>query len=184
MEGIALTLIGAAVFSHSWHLLGLYDDSRTVGVIMGALALALLASLFFEPQLVGTQGLNDVRNLGEISIMKVLIGLWAVYTAAVAAQAAWDMEERAIGFYSVVLAAGSSIALFYYLQTMIDGAAPIVMIPLVVVSGLLALTGTLLFFLFALPLPVLKTGVAWIVLIASILVTVVGLSMVSTIIAF
>ena len=83
MEGFALILIGAAIFSHAWYLLGLYSDGRTVGILMAALALALLSTLTFDPQLLGLQGADGAQKLGEVTMMKTLIVLWAAYAGAV-----------------------------------------------------------------------------------------------------
>ena len=111
MEGFALILIGAAIFSHAWYLLGLYSDGRTVGVLMAALGAGLLITLTFEPQLLGMHGSDGAQQLGEITMMKTLIILWAAYAGAVAAQGWWDLEERAIGFYCLALAVGSGAIL-------------------------------------------------------------------------
>ena len=119
MEGLALTLIGAAIFSHSWYLMGLYSDGRTVGVLMAALGAGMLITLTLEPQLLGLQGADDSQKLGEITMMKTLIVMWAVYAGVVAAQGWADLEERAVGFYASVLAAGSLIALIYFVLQMV-----------------------------------------------------------------
>ena len=37
MEGLALILIGGALFAQSWNFLGLYSDGRMVGAFVGAL---------------------------------------------------------------------------------------------------------------------------------------------------
>ena len=92
MEGFAIILIGGAIFMHSWHLLGVCSDGRTIGALMAALAVGLLLALTFEPQLLGTQGSRPVLQLAEITVMKTLIVMWAIYAAAVAAQAFWGLE--------------------------------------------------------------------------------------------
>ena len=96
MEGIALILIGTAIFSHSWYLLGLYSDGRTIGVIMAALAVGLLVSLFaFNPQILGEQSTYAARQMGEVPVLKTIIVAWAIYAGVVAAQGIWDLEDRA-----------------------------------------------------------------------------------------
>jgi len=35
MEGVFFVLIGAALFSEAWYLLGLYSEGRTMGVFVG-----------------------------------------------------------------------------------------------------------------------------------------------------
>lgn len=182
MEGIGLALIGAAIFSHSWHVLGLYSDGRTLGTVMAGIGLALLASFTFEPQLVGSLGRNALEQLGEVNVMKGLMILWAIYAATVAAQAIWDLEDRALGFFGVMLAGGSAVFLFFFLQLMITGAAPLVMVPMVVAGGVLCLTGLLMFFYMAIPFPSLRLVTGWWMLVGSIIVAVIGVAMVTTVI--
>ena len=45
MEGISFILIGAALFSHSWYVLGLYPDGRTMGAFTAASGLGALITL-------------------------------------------------------------------------------------------------------------------------------------------
>ena len=49
MEAIFFVLIGVALFSHSWYLLGLYPDGRTMGLFTGGLGLASLIAITFAP---------------------------------------------------------------------------------------------------------------------------------------
>ena len=51
MEGVFLVLIGAAIFCHSWSLLGLYHEGRTMGTFVGGLGLVALISLTMAPML-------------------------------------------------------------------------------------------------------------------------------------
>ena len=82
MEGIALILIGGALFTQSWNFLGLYPDGRTVGVFVGILGLAALITIMLEPMLLVGDNLelmnrlkgepNKANPLAELSIMKML----------------------------------------------------------------------------------------------------------------
>ena len=190
MEGFALTLIGAAIFSHAWYLLGLYSDGRTVGILMAALAAALLITLTFEPQILGMQGPDGVQKLGEITMMKSLIILWAAYAGAVAAQGWWDLEERAIGFYAVALAVGSAVGLIYFATQLwehdklpgVDAAT--VTVSLTAVSGVLSVVGAMLFFYMAIPFYGLRVVAGWFSLIGSIGITAVGLAIITTLITY
>ena len=95
MEGIAFIFIGAAIFTHSWHLLGLYSDTRAFGVVMAGAALALFLSFFvFEPHMLGSLDDNSITRMGELTMLKTLILAWAVYAGIVAAQGVWELEER------------------------------------------------------------------------------------------
>ena len=182
MEGIGLALIGAALFSHSWHILGLFSDGRTVGTLMAAIGLTLLISLTFEPQIVGSLGRNPIEQLGEINVTKGLIVLWAIYAAIVAAQGIWDLEERALGFFSIALVGGSVVFLLFFLQLMLTGAEASVIIPFVLAGGLMSLVGLLLFFYMAIPFPALRQATGWLMLVGSIVVAVIGLAMITTVI--
>ena len=84
MEGLAFVFIGAALFSHSWHLLGLYPDGRTMGTYVGALGLATLIALPLTPMLL-VGGDPDAFPLAEVTVMKMLIILWAGYAVGVGA---------------------------------------------------------------------------------------------------
>ncbi len=190
MEGLALTLIGAAIFSHSWYLLGLYSDGRTVGILMAALGAGLLISLTLEPQLLGLQGADGAQKLGEITIMKTLIVLWAAYAGAVAAQGWSDLEERALGFYAAVLAVGSLVAVVYFVLQLYDHndlpgvEAAVVTASFTAVSGVLAVIGTMLFFYMAIPFFGLRLVAGWFSLIGSIAVAAVGLAIMTNVIAY
>jgi hypothetical protein len=181
MEGIALILIGTAIFSHSWHLLGLYSDGRTIGVIMAALAVGLAVSLFvFDPQILGEQSSHSARSMAEVPVFKAIIVAWAIYAGVVAAQGIWDLEDRALGFYAVPLTAVSVVALFFFLQIWVDGADVAPMVSLVVSGALLSIIGALLFFFTAIPFPGLRSVIGWAMLIESIALTAVGLAMITT----
>lgn len=181
MEGAALILIGGAIFSHSWHLLGLYADSRAAGVVMAGAALALLLALFaVQPQFLGGLGGNAAVRLGEITVMQTAVLIWAIYAGAVAAHCLWDMEERAVGFFSALLAAASVVFLFFFLQVWAldgDALAPLI---LVVSSAMLAIVGALLFFTLAIPFPALRSVSGWAMLIQSVFIIAFGLGMTVT----
>ncbi len=190
MEGFALTLIGAAIFSHAWYLLGLYSDGRTVGILMATLGAALLITLTLEPQLLGMQGADDVQKLGEVTMMKTLIVLWAAYAGAVAAQGWWDLDERAIGFYAVALAAGSAVAIIYFATQLwehdalpgVDAVA--VTVGFTAIAGALTVVGATLFFYMAVPFRQLDKVAGWFSLVGSIGITAVGLAIITTLIAY
>jgi len=190
MEGLALTLIGAAIFSHSWYLMGLYSDGRTVGVLMAALGAGMLITLTLEPQLLGLQGADDSQKLGEITMMKTLIVMWAVYAGVVAAQGWADLEERAVGFYASVLAAGSLIALIYFVSQLWEHndlagiEAMGVTASFTAVSGILTVIGTMLFFNMAIPFFGLRVVAGWFSLVGSIAIAAVGLAVMTNVIVY
>jgi hypothetical protein len=184
MEGISLILIGTAIFTHSWYQLGLYADGRTVGILMAGLAVALVVSLFaFEPQFLGTLSANDALKEGETTVLRSLMISWAVYMAAIAAQGFWDLDERAIGFYGILLTALSIIALLFFLQVWINTEESALMVPFVVSGALLSVVGALLFFSMAIPFPGLRSVSGWAMLLESIVIAGIGMAMITTVIS-
>ncbi len=183
MEGFAIALIGGALFMHSSHLVGLCSERRAIGALMAALAAGLLLTLTFEPQLLGTQGTNPIQRLAEVTVMKSLIVMWAIYAAAVAAQVVWDLEERAIGLYGVGLAAASGVAFFYYVTILFRNYTS-VMLEFSIVAAALVLVAALLIFLLAIPLNAMRGATGWAMLSLAIIVAAIGLAMYTTIIAF
>ena len=183
MEGFAITLIGGALFMHSSHLLGLCTDRRAVGALMTALTAGLLLTLTFEPQLLGTQGTNPIQQLAEVTVMKALIVIWAVYAAAVTAQVVLDLEERAIGFFSVGLAVANGVAFFYYVTILLRDYTS-VMLEFSMVTAVLMLVAVLLVFLMAVPFNAMRVATGWTMLSSAIVVVGIGLAMYTTVIAF
>lgn len=184
MEGIAFIFIGAAIFTHSWHLLGLYSDTRAFGVVMAGAALALLLSFFvFEPHMLGSLDDNSITRMGELTMLKTLILVWAVYAGIVAAQGVWELEERAVGFYAVPLAAVSLISLLFFLQVWINGAPDAIGIALLLVTALMTVIGALLFFCFTFPFNALRAVSGWAMIIMSVVIAAFGLAIATTAIA-
>ncbi len=184
MEGIVLILIGTAIFSHSWYLLGLYADGRTTGVIMAGLGIAMVLSLFtFAPQFInGLSPDSDIRTASTFLIQTITV-IWAIYALAVAAQALWDLEERAIGFYSILLFASSIVFLLFFVQLWIDHRGnDLVMVTLVAASSMLIIVSGLLFANLAIPFHALRRVAGWAMLIQSLFVVGVGMGMVTAII--
>ena len=49
MEGLFFVLIGAALFSQSWFMLGVYSEGKTVGVLVGGLGVLAIAAVLLSP---------------------------------------------------------------------------------------------------------------------------------------
>ena len=187
MEAVAFVIIGGALFSHAWYLLRLYPDGRTMGIFVGALGLAVLFTLTLDPMLltgIGDDGtpLKDANPLAEVTVMKMVILLWAGYAIGVAAQALWEFDERAIGFYSAVLAAASAVAFFYFSSTLFDPYGNAVLISLSAATLVLSFLAGMAFFFYAIPFAVLQPVTGWFLLIGGIAVSGIGLAIVSTLI--
>jgi hypothetical protein len=190
MEGFALLLIGAAIFSHAWYLLGMYSEGRTFGVLMAALGAGLLITLTFEPQVLGLMGADAEQKLGEVTMMKTLIILWAAFAGVVAAQGWWDLEERAIGFYAIALAVGSAVAVGYFSTQLwehdaLSGVSAVsVTVSLTAASAILSMLGAMLFFYMAIPFYGLRVVAGWFSLVGSIGVIGIGLGIITTLIQY
>lgn len=181
MEGIFFALIGAALFSQSWHVLGLYAEGRMMAIFTGGLGLLGLIALWQTPQLLTGDG-TGADMVAETTILKMVIIIWAAYAVGVAANGLWDFDERAIGFYGIFLAAGTAVSFIYYaveLEVPYSNSAWLGM------SGAtLALTAvaTIMFFYQAFGFHVLRLVTGWSLLIGGSVVGLVGLGVIGTVI--
>jgi hypothetical protein len=181
MEAVFFVLIGLALFSHSWNLLGLYPDGRTMGLFTGALGLGSLIAITFAPMvLVG--GDPDANVLAETNIIKMLIVAWAGYAVGVGAQGLWDFDDRAIGFYSAILTAISAVALFYFAANLADAYGNDVTIAMSAATLLLSILAGMVFFYLAVPFNALRQVAGWFLLVGSVVIAGIGLAIVSTVI--
>ena len=193
MEGLFFILIGAALFSQSWYMLGLYSDGRTVGIITGGLGLLAIAAVLLSPastltasgsawMLFTREGVKSGPWLAQAMTMKALILAWGLYAVGVAAHGLWDLDERAIGFYSAFLAVLSVAAFIYYTieLELLYG----VNTWLAVSAGALFLTvlATLMFFTLSFTFNVMRIVTGWFILIGGGVIALIGLGVLSTII--
>ena len=125
MEGLFFVLIGAALFSQSWYMLGVYSEGKTVGVLVGGLGVLAIAAVLLAPaatltasgsawMLLTGDGVKAGPWLAQTMIMKTLILAWGLYAVGVGAHGLWDLEEKAIGFYSAFLAVLSAVSFIYF----------------------------------------------------------------------
>ena len=181
MEALFLVLIGGALFCHSWSLLGLYHEGRAMGMYVGALGVVALIALMLEPMLlVGGQTGSDM--VVETNVMKVLIILWAGYAIGVGAHGLWEFDDRAIGFYSAFLFAGSLIALVYYAIELEGVYGDDVWIGLSAAALVLTVLAATLFFYLAIPFIALRKVAGWFILVGSIVVAGVGFAILTSLI--
>ncbi len=191
MEALFFVLIGAALFSQSWYMLGLYSDGRTVGVVMGGLGLLAIGSVLLSPastltasgsawMLLTGEGVKAGPWLAQTMIMKTLILAWGLYAVAVAAQGLWDLDERAIGFYSVFLAVLSAVAFLYFagqLELLYGVAAWLGMWGATLILTVLA---TMMFFTLSFTFNVMRVVTGWFILIGGGAVGAIGLAVLGT----
>ncbi len=181
MEALFLVLIGGALFCHSWSLLGLYHEGRTMGLYVGTLGVVALIALVLAPMLlVGGPAGSDV--VVETNVMKVLIILWAGYAIGVGAHGLWEFDDRAIGFYSGFLFAGSLIALLYYAIELEGVYGDDVWIGLSAAALVLTVLAAMLFFYLAIPFIALRKVAGWFILVGSIAVSGIGFAILTSLI--
>ena len=187
MEALFLVLIGGALFCHSWSLLGLYHEGRTMGLYVGALGVVALIALTLAPMLLRATDANGAAippetMAAQVNVMKVLIILWAGYAIGVGAHGLWEFDDRAIGFYSAFLFAGSLIALIYYAIELNGVYGDGVWIGLSAAALVLTVLAAMLFFYLAIPFIALRRVAGWFILVGSIAVAGIGFAILTSLI--
>ena len=175
MEAIILILIGAAIFSQSWYILGMYTEGRTMGVVMGALGVVTLATVAFDgasfaPMLLTSDGtkstiVDALEVVASNNVMKTIIVVWGVYAIGVAAHSIWDLEERAVGFYAAIVAGISLVATLYFFIELEDRYGDGVWLSLSFASLILTMLSGLMFFYLAVPFQILRLLAGWAMMI-------------------
>ena len=186
MEAVFLILIGAALFSQSWNLMGLYSDGRTTGIFVGGLGLLSLLALVLDPMLLTGEGdktISTANHLAEITATKVLIGAWALYCVGVAAQSIWDLEDRSVGFYGLILTVATAVVFLYYASALEPRYGEGAWLGMSLASLLLAIMSAMVFFAFGFTFNVMRAVAAWFLLLGGATVGVIGLAIVSRAIA-
>lgn len=189
MEALGLILIAAALFCHSWYILGLYPDGRTAGIYVGAFGLAALISTTMAPMLliggdaaaVADAGGDTSRSfysiaagLAETTMMKTLIIVWAIYAVGIGAQSLLDFDERAIGFSGAVAALVSLFAMFFFADTLLNPYGEEVVLVLTTSTLLLTVVAVTMFAYLAVPFNNLRPVAGWFNLVGSIVVFIIG----------
>ena len=194
MEGLFFVLIGAALFSQSWYMLGVYSEGKTVGVLVGGLGVLAIAAVLLAPaatitasgsawMLLTGEGVKAGPWLAQTMIMKTLILAWGLYAIGVAAHGLWDLEEKAIGFYSVFLAVLSAVSFLYFtveLQTLYGDAT---WLGISAATLFLTVLAAMMFFTLSFTFNVMRVVTGWFILIGGGVVALVGLLVLSTAIA-
>ena len=186
MEAVFLILIGAALFSQSWNLLGLYSDGRTTGIFVGGLGLLSLVAIVLDPMLLtgsGDKTISVANHLAEITAAKVLVAVWALYCVGVAAQALWDLEERSVGFYGLLLTVVSAVIFLYFASVLEPRYGEGAWLGLSVATLLLSIMAAMVFFAYGFTFNVMRAVAAWFLLLGGGTVAVIGLAVVARAIA-
>ena len=178
MEGIFFLLVGAAIFSQSWFVLGLYSEARTMGVLLATLGLLTLGTFMFSttitPTLISGEGSTEL-----LTALTALIVLWAIYAVAVGTHGIWDLDTRAIGFYSAFLSIASLVVFLIFAISTADGGvfehSLDIWLSLSLVPLLLGIISGLVFFYMALEFQVLRLVTGWSLLFGGAVIGLVGL---------
>lgn len=186
MEGIFFLLIGAAIFSQAWYVLGLLSEARTTGVLIGVLGLLALGTFMFStnvtPTLITGDGATEL-----LTVFTAFIILWAIYAIAVGSHGIWDLDTRAIGFYSAFLSIASLVVFLIFAVSMADGGvfehSLDTWLSMSIVSLLLGIISGLVFFYMALEFQVLRLVAGWSMLFGGAVVGLVGLWALASVVA-
>lgn len=182
MEAAFLVLIGGALFAQSWNHLGLFAEGRGMGIVVGGLGLVSLVALVMDPMLI--QGAaTEASVLSNMTVMKGLILLWAVFVVAMAAQSYLDLEERAVGFFAGFVAIVSVIGLVYFVAEMADGyGGDGPWLTMAASTLILAITSGIVFFHQAIPFQAIRLVAGWFLLVGGSALGVLGLLVATTIV--
>jgi len=188
MEGIFFILIGAALFTQSWYILGLYSEGRTMGVLVGGLGVLALGTFMLggamdATLLVVNDKADAVKVLKETTALKALMIVWVAYTFGVAAHGIWEFEDRAIGFYSGLVAVVSLIVFLFFAIELRTIYSDWVWLTMAAAPAVLTLLAAISFFYLAWQLMVLRLVTGWFMLLGSGAVVGIGLVMIGTDIA-
>jgi hypothetical protein len=193
MEGIFFILVGAALFTQSWYVLGLYSEGRTMGVLMGALGLLTLGTVMFGASLeaVLLTGDPDIEDtvarakdaVATMTMFKGLVVVWAIYALGAGAQGLWEFEDRAVGFYSAFVAVVSVVAFLYFAINLQNVYSDAVWLVITGATLTLSILASITFFYLAFQWIVLRLVSGWFILLGSVVVVALGLVMIGTDIA-
>ncbi len=177
MEILFLFVVSAVLWAHSWHMLNLYTDPRTMGFVGAAGAITLLGVVLF--------GQNLIIIPGTEAPLMAFVLMWALYAAILAAVGLWGFDERTLGFYSLFLAVVSLLYVAYYFLgdglLLDEGSSPtgVAAATLGAISYLLGivamaftLLSALLFFYLAPPFQRMRNVTGWFHLVLSISIAV------------
>ena len=177
MEAVFFILVGGALFSQSWNLLGLLAEARSLGILVAGLALMSLIALIIDPMVLESE-LHHSHWVTNNAVFKGIIILWAVYLLATGAQNFLDLEDRSIGLFAGFVSIISLVAFLYFVvrlapETNKYGEA--VWLSVSVATLILAINAGLSFFHQAIPFHVIRLVSGWFLLVGGIILGLVGI---------
>ncbi len=191
MEGIFFALIGAALFSQSWYMLGVYSEGRTVGLFVGGIGLLVIGAVLLSPastltdsgsawMLLTGEGTKPYAWLAQTMVMKTLILAWGLYAVGVAAHGLWDFDEKAIGFYSVFLTVLSGIAFMYFAVELEPLYGTAAWLGISAATLFLTVLAAMMFITLSFTFNVMRVVTGWFILVGGSVVAIIGLLVLST----
>ena len=96
MEGIFLVLIGAALFSQSWYVLGMYSEGRSMGIFvagLGVLSLATLSAAAFVPLLLTKDSKRRIRSRRSTDFGRLTPDIKTLTSSATPIHAVAEVED-------------------------------------------------------------------------------------------
>lgn len=187
MDLVFVLVLPGVLWIQAWHLLDLYANPRTLGLISAAVAIVLFGVVLFQDKLPLVIPKPD--ELGEFiapaTAVSVFVLVWAVYAVLVAGIYLWDLDTRSLGFYSLLLGLISLLFAVYFFvgDKLVENGDIIKYTWLMgVVALLLAVLAGLTFFYMALrPIgegepttSTMRTVTGWFYLVFSAAITVLG----------
>ena len=178
MEGIFFLLIGAVIFSQSWHVLGLYSEGRAMGVFATGLGLLSLGTVMLgttiTPTLISGEGSTEL-----VTALTAFIVLWAIYSLGVGVQGIWDTDPRAIGFYSLFLSIASLVVFLIFALAMAENGvfehSLGIWLAMSFVPFMLTIVSAIAFFYYSFELQTLRLVTGWFMLFGGSVTGLVGL---------
>jgi len=127
----------------------------------------------------GRIAITPANHLAEITVTKMLIGVWGLYCIGIAAQGIWDLDERAIGFYSAFLAIASLVGFLYFAAELEPRYSNATWLALSASGLLLTIIAGMMFFALSFSFTVLRAVAGWFLLLGGGTVGVIGLAVVA-----
>ncbi|MAO89310.1 MAG: hypothetical protein CL880_02090 [Dehalococcoidia bacterium] len=177
MEAVFFILVGGALFSQSWNLLGLLAEGRSLGILVCALALMSLIALIIDPMVIESE-IHHSHWVNNNVVFKGMIILWAVYLLGSGTQNFFDLEERAVGFFSGFVSIISLVSFLYFVMRLAPETnkyGEAVWLSLSVGTLILAINAGLSFFHQAIPFHVIRLVSGWFLLVGGVILGIIGI---------
>ena len=166
MELAFLFILPAALWAHSWHMIGGFGNQRALGVVGAAVGIALLALVMTWQ--------DSVIITGSGAALSALVLSWAVYGALLAAVGMRGYDQRTLGYYGLFLTLVSVVFVLYYLlgdamlstqdvspTGFLGSGVGVISYVMGAYAAILAVVGGMLFLHLAIPLRGMRALAGW-----------------------